>query len=111
MPKIYSVERPSRISVVLAVVPPQIGVVQRCMDINGFAIEPRADLAGANLAGADLTRANLTDADLTNANLTGANLTKANLAGANLTGADLTVANLTRTNFKGATMPDRSKHG
>lgn len=29
----------------MAVAPPHIGVVQRCMDINGFAIEPRADFA------------------------------------------------------------------
>jgi len=37
------------------------------MEVNGYAIEP-----GANLAGADLSAAGLDGIDLTSANLTGA---------------------------------------
>ena len=45
--------------------------------VNGYTIEP-----GANLFGAHLTKASLVGANLTGANLTGANLTGANLSGA-----------------------------
>ena len=60
------------------------------MEVNGYTIEPGADLA---------------EADLTGANLSGADLRGANLSGANVTGADLSKAIL-----QGATMPDGSKH-
>ena len=72
------------------------------VEVNGYTIEPGADLRGANLrrenlkgadlTGANLRRADLTGADLTEANLEGANLKRANLEGANLEGADLTEA-------------------
>jgi len=57
------------------------------LTVNGYQIEPGADLRDANLANAnlknvDVTGADLSDADLTYANLTGANLTDANLNGA-----------------------------
>ncbi len=32
------------------------------VEVNGYTIEPGADLAGANLSGTDLTRADLTRA-------------------------------------------------
>jgi len=51
------------------------------MKVNGYAIEPFADLQGASLA-----RANLSQANLAGANLTGADLSRAYLAGANLLG-------------------------
>ena len=50
------------------------------MEVNGYKIEPGADLHGANLSGANLTGANLTGALLINANLTNANLTNAHLS-------------------------------
>ena len=37
------------------------------MLVNGYTIEPGANLTGANLRGADLTDANLTGANLTDA--------------------------------------------
>jgi hypothetical protein len=65
------------------------------VEVNGYKIEPGADLAGADLAEEYLVRANLYGANLTGANLTGADLTRANLTRANLTDADLTDADLT----------------
>jgi uncharacterized protein YjbI with pentapeptide repeats len=41
------------------------------VEVNGYTIEPGANLTGANLEGADLHGANLVDANLTGANLTG----------------------------------------
>ena len=58
-------------------------------EINGYKIEPMANLYGANLYGADLR-----DANLYGANLYGANLSCADLLGANLSCADLGCANL-----------------
>ena len=57
-------------------------------NVNGYDIEPGADLSRAELSNADLVRAdlsgaNLTVADLSRANLFGANLSDANLFGAN----------------------------
>jgi uncharacterized protein YjbI with pentapeptide repeats len=37
------------------------------VEVNGYTIEPGANLGGANLTGADLYRANLTGADLSGA--------------------------------------------
>ena len=62
------------------------------MQVNGYTIEP-----GANLAGADLKGANLEGAHLFGTNLEGANLKGANLYGANLEGrftTEFKVANL-----------------
>ena len=47
------------------------------MVVNGYKIEPGADLAGANLRYANLKGANLSSADLQNADLIGANLSGA----------------------------------
>lgn len=52
------------------------------MEVNGYKIGPKADLARANLqasdlAGANLEGANLQLADLTDANLKGVNLSRA----------------------------------
>ncbi len=65
------------------------------MEINGWTIEPWADLVGAKLAGADLS----------NADLTGANLRMAKLTGADLTGANMRMADLANT-----IMPDGTRH-
>ena len=59
------------------------------MEVNGYTIEP-----GANLLVADLTGANLEGADLRGANLTGADLSRADLVRTVLNGA--TASPLTR---------------
>ena len=65
------------------------------MIVNGYKIEPEADLRGANLDNADLQGAQLMSADLTGANINGANLWGADLRDANLTDAKLKEAILT----------------
>jgi len=60
------------------------------MEVNGYKIEPNAELPNAELTGTYLSLVNLTKA--------------------NLTGADLRFVNLTNTNLTGATMPDGSIH-
>ena len=75
--------------------------------VNGYSIEPNADLSdadlrGANLRNADLEGADLSDADLTDADLRGANLRNADLEGADLEGADLTSAVLLFADLTGA---------
>lgn len=72
------------------------------MKVNGYAIEPRANLFGANLYGANLYGADLYGADLRGADLEGADLYGADLYGANLRGANLRRANLRRANLSGA---------
>jgi len=57
--------------------------------VNGYKIEPHANLVGAELSGTDLSFADLSFADLTDANLIAANLMGANLYRATLTGAML----------------------
>ena len=64
------------------------------MEVNGYKIEPGADLRfakleGANLSGAKLMGANLMDANLEMAYLRGADMEGANLSGATLFRADL----------------------
>ena len=81
-----------------------------------WALENRANLAGAylgdanlgdaNLQGAYLRGANLQGAYLQGANLGDANLGDANLAGANLQGAYLGDANLQGANLQGAYLID-----
>ena len=39
------------------------------MEVNGYRIEPGADLSSADLTGANLSQADLTGADLRDANL------------------------------------------
>ncbi len=59
------------------------------VEVNGYKIEPGADLGGANLF-----KANLTSADLGGVYLSGANLKGADLSGANLQWANLKDARL-----------------
>ena len=80
-------------------------------EINGYKIEPMANLYGANLYGADLRDANLYGADLLGANLScadllGANLSCADLGCADLGCANLSCANLRDANLLGANLPD-----
>ena len=97
--------------------PPSVGPVEASVgpvEVNGYTIEPGADLSGADLSGANLTDANLSGANLSGANLSGANLSGRNLSGADLSGADLsgadlsrarlTRADLTRANLRGANL-------
>ena len=69
-----------------------------------WAVENRANLAGAYLAGANLDGADLAGANLAGAYLAGANLAGANLAGANLARAYLAGANLARANLAWANL-------
>ena len=58
------------------------------VEVNGYTIEPGANLEGANLEGANLYGANLEGANLERARLRGANLYSASLSnGSSLTEA------------------------
>lgn len=75
--------------------------------VNGYKLEPYADLSGANLRnqdlqGANLAYANLQGADLRNSNLTFANAWNADFRGADLRGTNFTKTMLRRSNFEGA---------
>ena len=70
--------------------------------VNGYTIEPGADLRHTKLAWADLSGANLRGANLHGARLFGANLRGANLSGADLSGADLYGADLYGADLSGA---------
>ena len=72
------------------------------MIINGYKIEPNANLKDADLKGADLKGADLNDADLKCADLMGADLKGADLKCADLMGADLKDADLKGADLKGA---------
>ena len=83
------------------------------MVINGYVIEPGADLSGASFRRTDMTGADLSGANLTNVDFKETILVGANLSGANFTGernqygglnvglynADLTNANLSNANL------------
>ena len=74
--------------------------------VNGYTIEPYADLEGVDFEGVDLT-----GVDLIGANLRGANLSKANLSWVDLEKADLwdanfDGANLWGTRLQGANLQD-----
>ena len=64
------------------------------MEVNGYKIEPKANLVGANLEEMILIRANLSEA----------NFSQANLSGVILAYANLECANLTESNFEGANL-------
>ena len=81
------------------------------MKVNGYEIEPYANLQNANLKGADLKGANLWGADLQDANLRGANLWGADLQDANLRGANLRGANLMGANLRGANLQNANLRG
>lgn len=75
--------------------------------VNGYTLEPYADLRGANLRnqdlqGANLAYANLQGADLRNSNLTFANAWNADFRGADLRNTNFTKTMLRRSNFEGA---------
>ncbi|MCK4974811.1 MAG: pentapeptide repeat-containing protein, partial [Sulfurimonas sp.] len=70
--------------------------------INGYKIEPKANLKGANLQDAELTNAQLQRANLSDANLTNAQLQVADLSYADLRGANLKDADISYTKFIGA---------
>ncbi len=72
------------------------------MTVNGYEIEPGADLRGANLRDADLSGASLRGADLREANLGWAELVGANLVGAYMAHADLGCADLRGADLRGA---------
>ena len=85
--------------------PPSVGPVEAsvgAVEVNGYTIEPGADLSGVNLSGANLSGRNLSGADLSGADLSRARLTRADLARANRRGANLTRTNLRGANLKGA---------
>ena len=70
--------------------------------VNGYKIEPYANLTGAKLSDTKLIRVDLYHANLTDADLRGANLSGANLATANLTYANLTNTKMIGTKLFGA---------
>ena len=70
--------------------------------VNGYTVEPNANLSEANLEEANLSRANLEEANLIDADLSRANLSRANLVGATLIEADLSKANLSEANLSRA---------
>ena len=72
--------------------------------MNGYCIEPGANLSGANLSETDLSGANLSETDLSGANLSGANLSETDLSGANLSGTNLSNANLFNANLFNANL-------
>ncbi len=73
------------------------------MRVNGYIVEPGADLTNALLQDQDLSGAKPRFALLMDANLEGANLRDANLEGTLLYGANLRGADLGgRTDLKGA---------
>ncbi len=77
------------------------------VEVNGYTIEPGANLEGTDLSGVDLRQANLEGVNLYRANLQGTNFQGAYLGGAclkeaNLQGANLREADLGRANLKGA---------
>ena len=86
------------------------------LEVNGYVIDPRADLKGAKLKGAQLAHVNLRGADLTDADLSGADIRGADLRGAGLTdtdlsGADLRGAYLSGAELRGAGLTDADLSG
>ena len=77
--------------------------------VNGYKIEPFANLMDANLKGANLEGANLIDADLIDADLEGANLKYADLCGADLVGANLAGASLSFANLVGTILETKKE--
>ena len=72
------------------------------MEVNGYKIEPKAQLVQANLKAADLERAPLWGADLRNAKLRRAKMKNADLRDADLRDADLRHADLRGANLNNA---------
>ena len=79
--------------------------------VNGYKIEPYANLEGAVLRGANLEGANLVGAYLKGANLGDANLEGAYLGGAYLKGANLKDADLEGANLYRADLGDANLEG
>jgi hypothetical protein len=76
--------------------------------MRSLGLDPKSDLAGADLRSADMRGEQLPGADLRAADLTGAVLSKANLEGANLIGASLRQAKLDGANMRGVKLVDAS---
>ncbi len=76
------------------------GRLNRSFTVNGYTIEPGADLSGADLSGADLSDADLSGADLSGADLSGADLDGADLSSADLRSANLDVADLSSADLR-----------
>ena len=79
------------------------------MIVNGYKIEPNANLFGVNLSNANLSDADLSYADLSYAKLYSADLYRANLSNAklpyaNLSDADLSYADLSDAKLMGANL-------
>ena len=89
---------PDRFKGIHIFLPRQTEMKGLVMIVNGYKIEPGANLSGASLSEADLSGANLSGANLSGANLAGARLTDANLTRARLVGANLSGANLSDAN-------------
>jgi hypothetical protein len=69
-------------------------------------LDPKTDLAGANLNQVNLSGGNLRGANLRSTNLSGANLTGTDLSGADLRDADLRNANLRGANLSRVDLRD-----
>ena len=74
------------------------------MTVNGYTIEPGAELRFANLRRRVLSGADLSDADLTGADLTGADLSGSILWRADFTCAILHNVNFTYADFCGTVL-------
>ena len=74
------------------------------VEVNGYKIEPGANLTGGLFGEADLTGANLTGANLKGVYLERADLTEVNLRGANLHLANFYMAYLERADLSGANL-------
>ena len=85
-------------------------------EVNGYTLEPYADLSGAdlrdqNLRGAPLSFANLQGADLRGADLTFANAWNCDFRGADLRGAIFLKAQLSRSKFQDAVFENTYMYG
>ena len=74
------------------------------VEVNGYKIEPGADLRGANFEGVEIEVADLREANLQGTNFQGAYLGGACLKEANLQGANLREANLDEAVFRQANL-------
>lgn len=76
--------------------------VKQAPKVNGFSIEPGANLSGADLSGANLSGMNLEGANLLYANLYNAKLEGTNLSNVKALGANFEKASLKRANLQNA---------
>lgn len=86
-------------------------VTEYPLTINGYSIEPGAELTFAELAGENLSHRNLSRINLSNANLSWADLSFADLRQTMLYGANLKNADLTNANLYYAYLPHANLSG